>query len=50
MNNTSKPNKEQVRAWLKHRQSFAGPPPSPEQIRVELGWMLKKEKQANKQR
>lgn len=34
------PTKEQVREWLRQRQSRPGPPPDSEQIRRVLGWKL----------
>jgi hypothetical protein len=34
------PTKEQVRKWLKREVAERRPPPSPEQIRRELGWDL----------
>jgi hypothetical protein len=39
---TTHPSKEQVRDWLRLRRTLAypAPPPSPEQIRRELGWDL----------
>jgi hypothetical protein len=37
----TKPTKEQVRAYQQERQRATTPPPSPEQIRRELGWHLK---------
>lgn len=35
-----KPTKEQVRAWLAGRLARPVPPPSLEQIRLELGWEM----------
>lgn len=40
MDNVNKPSKESIRAWLDRRQSNDQPPPSPHQIREELGWKL----------
>lgn len=40
MPQTSKPTNEQVRNWMQQRQADRSPPPSPEQIRRELGWGL----------
>lgn len=40
MPQTSKPSNEQVRSWMRQRQAERTPPPSPEQIRRELGWQL----------
>lgn len=34
------PTKEQVRKWMEQRQVEHKPPPTPEQIRTELGWDL----------
>ena len=34
------PSKEQVRAWQQERLQRKEPPPTPEQIRRELGWGL----------
>lgn len=34
------PPKEQVRSYLQQRAAVRTPPPSPEQIRRELGWGL----------
>lgn len=36
----SQPRKEQVRDWLDRRQAEHTPPPTPEQIREQLGWRL----------
>lgn len=36
----SKPTREQLQAWLKQRHESKAPPPTPEQIRRELGWSL----------
>lgn len=35
-----KPTKEALRAYLYARHKSAAPPPSPEQIRMELGWKM----------
>ena len=40
MPQTSKPSNQQVRTWLQQRRQDGTPPPSPEQIRRELGWGL----------
>lgn len=37
---TTKPSKEQVQVWMHNRRAERTPPPSPEQIRRELGWQL----------
>lgn len=34
------PTSQQVRDWLQQRQTERKPPPTPEQIRRELGWDL----------
>jgi hypothetical protein len=34
------PTKEQVRQWMQKRQVAHQPPPTPEQIKRELGWDL----------
>jgi hypothetical protein len=34
------PSKEQVRTWMRQQIAKRCPPPSPEQIRRELGWNL----------
>lgn len=40
MTQTSKPSNQQVREWMQRRQVDRTPPPTPEQIRRELGWGL----------
>lgn len=35
---TSKPSNQQVRSWMQQRQADRTPPPSPEEIRTQLGW------------
>jgi hypothetical protein len=40
MPQTSKPSQEQVRNWMQQRQADRSPPPTPEQIRRQLGWQL----------
>jgi hypothetical protein len=37
-----KPTKEQVRDYMQHREQDHTPPPTPEQIRRELGWGMEK--------
>ena len=37
---STKPSKEQVQVWMQQRRAERTPPPSPEQIRRELGWGL----------
>jgi hypothetical protein len=34
------PSKEQVRQWMQQRQVEHKPPPTPEQVRQQLGWHL----------
>ena len=36
----SKPTKEQLRAYLQTRHESKTPPPSPEEVRRQLGWNL----------
>ncbi len=36
----SQPTKEQTRKWLQNRSTAKTPPPTPEQIKRELGWDL----------
>jgi hypothetical protein len=36
----TQPTKEQVRAYMTARESARRPPPSPEEIRRQLGWRL----------
>lgn len=38
--NTQKPTKQQLRAYLYERQKSPTPPPSPDEIRRQLGWSL----------
>jgi hypothetical protein len=38
MNGISHPSKQMVRAYLASRTRAASPPPSPEEIRRQLGW------------
>lgn len=40
MTQTSKPSQQQEREWMQKRQAERTPPPSPEQIRRQLGWDL----------
>lgn len=40
MTQTTHPSKEQVQSWLRRVVESREPPPSPEQIRRELGWHL----------
>lgn len=42
------PTKEQVRKWMQDRQAQRTAPPSPEEIRRQLGWgMVQGQKQTN---
>lgn len=50
MKQTSSPDKEVVRNWLQQRQVQSGPPPSPEEIRRQLGWDLVEAERANEDR
>lgn len=38
---TIKPSKEHLREYLAQRHKSQNPPPTPEQIRRELGWKLR---------
>lgn len=40
MPKASKPSHQQVRDWMQLRQVLRTPPPPPEQVRRELGWVL----------
>jgi hypothetical protein len=40
MSTFTHPSKQVVRAWLERRTRDATPPPSPEEIRRQLGWGL----------
>ena len=40
MATTTHPSKETVHSWFMQRRAEKTPPPSPEQIRRELGWDL----------
>jgi hypothetical protein len=40
MTQTSKPSNQQVRSWMQQRQAERRPPPTPEEIRKQLGWGL----------
>jgi hypothetical protein len=44
MATTTRPDKEQVRAWMAERQQQSAPPPAPEDIRRQLGWWLVQDK------
>ncbi|WP_323142762.1 hypothetical protein [Massilia phyllosphaerae] len=47
MQQTTKPSNQQVRSWMQQRQEQNGPPPSPEEIRRQLGWrMVEAEREA----
>lgn len=43
MTQTTKPSKEQVREHMERRTHEESPPPTPEEIRRELGWELIKD-------
>lgn len=38
MYQSSKPDREQVRQWLRHEIALHRPPPDPREIRRQLGW------------
>jgi len=40
MTHTSKPDREVVRSWMRERQVERVPPPSPEEVRRQLGWHM----------
>jgi hypothetical protein len=40
MSNVQKPTKQQLREYLYARHKSPEPPPSPDQIRRELGWAM----------
>jgi hypothetical protein len=40
MTQTIKPSNQQVRSWMQQRQAERKPPPSPDEIRRELGWQM----------
>jgi hypothetical protein len=40
MPSTTHPSKEQVRQWMAERKERAAPPPSPEEVRRQLGWEM----------
>lgn len=40
MTQTTKPDKHLTREYLESRAHAEGPPPTPEEIRVQLGWHL----------
>ena len=35
-----RPTNEEVRSWMQKRQADKSPPPSPDEIRRQLGWEL----------
>jgi hypothetical protein len=37
---TTRPTKEQLKQYLQDRRTQGGPPPTPAQIREQLGWAL----------
>lgn len=49
MTQTTKPSNQQVRSWMQQRQVDRTPPPSPDQVRRELGWqMVEAERETNR--
>lgn len=38
MTNTVQPNKQQVRDWMAKRREERAPPPTPSEVRRQLGW------------
>jgi hypothetical protein len=50
MHQTSKPDLELVRNWMQQRHVAVTPPPSPEQVRTELGWKLVEAERENTSR
>lgn len=40
MASTTHPSKEQVRQWMSERQEQRTPPPSPQEVKRQLGWGL----------
>lgn len=40
MPTTTRPSNQQVRDFMARRRTAGTPPPTPEQIRTELGWKL----------
>lgn len=48
MKQTTKPSNQQVRSWMQQRQMDRTPPPSLEQVRVQLGWRLVEAERAGK--
>jgi hypothetical protein len=49
MTHTTKPSPAKVRNWMHQRQVERTPPPSPEQVKRELGWGLIEAERAAKQ-
>lgn len=43
------PSKEQVRQWLSDRRDAKAPPPSPEEVRRQLGWDMMREMDKQRQ-
>ena len=43
MDKATNPTKEQVRDWIEHRHTEHRPLPDIQQIRRELGWILRKQ-------
>lgn len=51
MTHTTKPSSRAVRDWMQQRQGDRTPPPSPDAIRRQLGWVLiEAERAANQPR
>jgi len=50
MHQPSKPTNQQVRSWMQQRQVDRVPPPSPEEVRRELGWGLVEAERENTNR
>jgi hypothetical protein len=51
MHQTSKPDRELLRNWMQQRQVAVTPPPSPEEVRRQLGWgLVEAEREAKQHR
>ena len=50
MQQTTKPSNQQVRSRMQQRQEQNGPPPSPEEIRRQLGWHMVEAEHENTER
>ena len=46
----TKPHKQEVRNYMQGRAKAVTPPPTPEQIREELGWSMIEEERATAQK